>query len=278
MIPRWNSNLNNLKLFLYSLDKVLPFIKRKKQRGRPPKHSIRKYLKLIIAKEYKKCSLRDAEHDLSGKVCKTRVDHSVIAYWERKFSKEFVEDLIKKIGGRIAPLLAPIFIFLDSTKFTTWNKKQIELHVLAKTGKGVLLPVSVCFSGFLKRIAKKIFVRGNNEFLLADAWYDSNEIFRQAFKSSYLPLIKPNKDRLKGYWRRKARKLWNKIENRIFYRNRGIGESIFGSLTNWFGDRLKTRRIDTTITRIGARIIAYQVKVCMRLKNLLILFNFLLNF
>jgi len=265
MIPRWNSDLNNLNFFLSSLDKLLPFIKRKKQRGRPPKHSIRKYLKLIIAKEYKKCSLRDAEHDLSRIICKSRVDHSVIAYWERKFNKGFIEKIIKQIGLFLLSLFSTLFTFLDSTKFTNWNKKTVEFHLLVRVGKGIMLPVSACFSSSPKEVSNKIFVKGNNEILLADSWYDSSEIFRQSFKNGYIPLIKPNKDRARGYYRRRARKLWNRIENRIFYRKRGIGESIFGALTNWLGDRLKTRKEESSITRIGARIIAYQVKVYMRI-------------
>jgi hypothetical protein len=33
-----------------------------------------------------------------------------------------------------------------------------------------------------------------------------------------------------------------------------LGESIFGSLTNWLGDRIKTILISTTIIRMGVRI------------------------
>jgi len=50
------------------------------------------------------------------------------------------------------------------------------------------------------------------------------------------------------------------------YRQRGRGESIFGSLTNEFGDRLKTVLVETSITRIGCRFAIYLVKLCMRMK------------
>ena len=269
MLSRWNSSLKDLKLFLNALDKLLPFIRRKKQRERPPKHSVRKYLKIIIAKEYKKCSLRDAEHVISRKVCKTRVDHSVIGYWEKKFSKTFIEKIIKHIGKILARFFCFLFTFFDSTKFTKWNKENVELHALVGIGNGFLCPISAFFGSVSpKVVASKILVEGKGK-LLADSWYDDNEVFSQAFKKGYEPVIKPNVNRARGYRRRKARKIWNNINNRFFYKQRGRCESIFGSLTNEYGDRLKTLRDEATITRIGARIIAYQVKMFMRIKDCL---------
>ena len=48
------------------------------------------------------------------------------------------------------------------------------------------------------------------------------------------------------------------------YRQRGRGESVFGSLTNEFGDRLKTVLWETSVTRIGCRFVVYLVKLLMR--------------
>jgi hypothetical protein len=79
-------------------------------------------------------------------------------------------------------------------------------------------------------------------------------------------------------WKLRKKKLNNYIEeigigikslNKLIYRQRGRGESCFGSLTNEFGDRLKTSRIDTSITRIGARVIAYLTKVYIRIRVLM---------
>ena len=91
-------------------------------------------------------------------------------------------------------------------------------------------------------------------------------MIKHMFKAGYEPIVKPNKSRSSKFWRRKARKLWNKpkikLEER--YRRRAIGESCFGSLTNWLGDRLKTFLITSTITRIGARILAYLTRIYIR--------------
>lgn len=154
MLLRWNSSLKNLKFFLNALDKILPFIKRKRQRGRPPKHSLRKYLKLIITKEFKHCSTRDAEHDLSRGVCKARVDHSVINYWDR-FDKNFIQKIIKRIGTILCATLSYLFSFIDSTKFTLWCKNETEFHALVRIGDGFLYPVNVFFGCISPKTATK---------------------------------------------------------------------------------------------------------------------------
>ncbi len=65
------------------LDEVLGDVELdKNKRGRPPKHSKKKYLKILIIKEYKKRSLRAMETDYSRLICEERVDHSLIHYSE----------------------------------------------------------------------------------------------------------------------------------------------------------------------------------------------------
>ena len=135
--------------------------------------------------------------------------------------------------------------------------------LVRKAGK-TTYPAAIAFgSNFLAPL--RAIVEGKGE-LLADAWYDNNLILKRMFKAGYQPIVKPNKGRGRKYWRRKARKLFNdpriKLEGR--YRRRGIGESCFGSLTNWLGDRLKTSLIASTITRIGARVIAYLARIYIR--------------
>ena len=72
---------------------------------------------------------------------------------------------------------------------------------------------------------------------------------------------------LYGGWRNKARREYDDE----LYKLRHVGEGIFDALSNWFGDRVKTMLRESTLTRIGARIIAYQVRIYMRAKNIGIL-------
>jgi hypothetical protein len=97
---------------------------------------------------------------------------------------------------------------------------------------------------------------------MGDKWYDVNKVFAIVYKHGYVPLIKPQRTRDSGHWRKKARKVYNREQRK--YRHRGRGESPFGSLTNAFGDRLKTRLTETTYRRSLARVIVYQTKIYIR--------------
>jgi len=88
------------------------------------------------------------------------------------------------------------------------------------------------------------------------------EIYSQR---GYIPLDKPNSRRYRGYPRRPCRRIFDIIGDN--YRHRGRGESTFRSLTNQYGDRLKTRRRDTTATRIPARLTANTTKILIRTKE-----------
>ena len=123
--------------------------------------------------------------------------------------------------------------------FISWNKNLIEFHLLIRKSKETIYPVSITFgSNFLTPL--RTIVNGKGE-LFANTFYDNNLILKQMFKAGYIPIVKPNKSRNRKYWRRKARKIWNNLKDK--YKQRWIGESIFGTLTNWLGDRLRTSLI-----------------------------------
>ena len=265
MLPRWNTSLNNINLFINALDEVLSGIEiESNKRGRPPKHDRKDYLKLIIIKEWKKRSLRAAETDYSELVCGKRVDHSVIHYEEKVLGKELIERVIMLIGQRLDVKIGYEFSVIDATKFTTWKNKTVEYHLLTRIAKETVYPASVFFGSVNpSRATGETLIEGNDD-LLGDAWYDDNLAIKTMFQHGYNPIIKPNQNRSGGYWRRKARKLYSHPTGKQKYRQRGRGESTFGSLTVEFGDRLKTIRNDTTMVRIGCRIIAYQLKIYVR--------------
>lgn len=262
LIPRWYSFLGDINLLLPALRELLPEVKRETTRGQPSKHPLKDYLLIIVLKECKKASLRTAETDWSEYVCGRRVDHGVIHYWEKHLPPQIIEDAVRRIGARLDELLGYQFSVIDATSFSNWHWSTVGFHLLTRISEETVYPVNICLDT-LDPVPNTgdALVLGEG-FLMGDRWYDVNSVFWMIYRHGYTPLIKPQRTRCKGRWRRKGRKVYAK-EWRT-YRQRGRGESPFGSLTNAFGDRLPTRLNETTYVRSVARVIAYQVKIYIR--------------
>ena len=267
MLKRWNTSIYSIKYFLSTIEQLCPEILQAKQkRGRPPKRSLKEYVALIAVKEEKKASLRRAETDHSEEICGERVDHSVIHYWEKKLEEVYTA-LVRRIGKLLKKQFKPLFKIIDSTKFTTWKQKEVEFHTLTAITRHTVFPISVFFGSVSpSKAVDNVVVKGKGE-LMADRWYDDNKAMRIMFEQGYTPIIKPNSNRYRGYWRRKARKIY--FKDQLRYRQRGRGESPYGSLTNAYGDRLTTTLLTTTKTRIAARIVNYLVNLFMRAEKIL---------
>ena len=268
MLHRWNSLIEDLNLFIKLAKRHIKKVcsKLKNKRGRPTKHAIEDYMLLLIAKEEDKKSLRGAEARLSRLICDERVDHSVISYWENKRGvTEILNLVVKELGINLQNKLGYEFSMVDSTKFSNWYNEEVEFHIVNRIKKGVVYPIGT--SLITKTVAGPVEEAAPNGKgnLYGDAWYDDNKTIGILFGKGYIPIICPNKNRWHGYYRKKARKLYRSIKNRLGYRQRGRGESIFGSLTNEYGDRIKTLTKIATQTRSIARVIVHQVKLIIRI-------------
>ena len=208
---------------------------------------------------------------LSEFVVGESVDHSVIAYWENKPEITRCMQIIISRAGRILDKhLRKIFNFVDATKFTTWNVKEIQIHVANRIAKETVYPIGVSFlKKNIRDPVNEALPQGYGRVYL-DAGYDDNKTIGVLFNKGYYPVVCPNKNRIHGYWRRKARKLYKMPINRRWYRHRGRAESLFGSLTNEFGDRFHVRNEQSMQTRILGRIISYQIKLLIRCEEKII--------
>ena len=190
LAPRWYSSLGDKKLIVETLEDVVPDIPTNR-RGQPPKHPIKSYLILIILKECKHASLRDAETDWSEYVCGEPIDHSVIHYWERNLPAKIIEETIRKVGQRLDDLLGYEFSVIDATAFTGWHNNTHSFHVLNRIHEGTVYPVSMSKDTFDPIPNAKDTVVPGSGFFMADKWYDVNGVFRIAYKNGYAPLISP---------------------------------------------------------------------------------------
>ena len=230
MLARWSRFCYDIGRLLSFLDVLIPdfYIYR---RGRPPKHSPRDYLKLIVLKEFLRASLRDVDISISIYFLGYRVPWTVIHYWEKRFDRRLIEYLVKHIGRILDDEVGYEYSVIDSTKFSLWSRDIIEFHILSRKSRYTLYPVSVGFGSDFKTHLRTL-VDGKG-FLFADRWYDYEEFIREVYRHGYKPVIKPNIWRVEGYWRVKAR---DEYDDEL-YRRRSVGEGLFGVLSNWFGDR-----------------------------------------
>ena len=264
---RWITHVNDLNFVLHELKRLTKHLIRKRQggRGRPPKHDPVKYAEVIVVKEFEKQSLRKAELRITEFILGERADHSVISYWEKK--KEIANCLkiiVSRAGQLLDKLLKPSFSFVDATKFTTWKIDEIQFHVANRIAEETVYPIGVSFLNKNIRDPVNESLPPGNGNLYADAGYDNNKTIGVLFEKGYTPIVCPNKNRWKGHYRKKARLLYRQRKNRLGYRQRGRGESLFGSLTNEFGDRIKVFSEVSMQTRTLGRIVSYQIKLLIR--------------
>lgn len=266
MLCRYVTQVKDIKLALRVVRKLVKKFLPKQGRGRKPKHGIAKYATILVLKQANRdASLRFAEANLSVLVCGERVDHSVIAYWENHpLMQELLAQLIAQAGKLLDSILSTLFSMVDATEFTTWHTQTVKVWVCNHVAEESVYPVGISFVKSPIAASMQAAVPEGEGALYADSELDNNDALGVFFAKGYTPVVHPHSERYHGYFRRKARTLWKRPEHRLAYRQRGRGESVFGSLTNGWGDRLTTRTVRATQTRVAATICAYQVKLLIR--------------
>ena len=269
MLHRWCNQVCDINLALSKMQRIVQKSKIVKGgRGAKPKRNISVYALIIALKEYDERTLRGAEEHITRLICKEKVDHSVISYWEnKKEMAEVIAQFISIAGALLEKFLSSLFTFVDATKFSDWHINEMNIHVCNRIANGAVYPIGISF--LTKSVSEPVneAVPSGDGLAYLDAGYDDNKTIGVMFQKGYTPIVCPNKNRWKGYWRKKARKLYRLRKHRLGYRQRGRGESLFGSLTNQFGDRLNVRNKTAMRTRIATRIFCYQIKILIRTQS-----------
>jgi hypothetical protein len=272
MLNRWCNEINSINLAFFNLKRICRKAKfLNGGRGRKPKRNIEKYAFIIILKEFDKRTLRGTEEHLSIFVFNERVDHSVISYWENSPKMiRILQEFVAIAGAMLDEALSSLFSFVDATKFTSWKIEETFVTVCNRIAKESVYPIGISFEK--ENVANPVneSVPNGSGLLYADAGYDDNKTIGVLFNKGYIPIVCPNKSRWRGYYRKKARKLYRK--HRLGYRQRGRGESIFGSLTNCYGDRFYAINPIAMMTITASRFICYQIKLLIRINSAIVLF------
>jgi hypothetical protein len=274
MLNRWCNEINSINLCFFSLKRIARKASYLKGgRGRKPKRVIESYAFIIVLKEFDKRTLRGAEEHLTKLVFNERVDHSVISYWENNPKMiRLLQHFIAVAGAMLDKSLSSLSSFVDATKFTSWKIEETFVTVCNRIAKETIYPVGISFKK--KDVASPVdeSVPAGSGLLYADAGYDDNKTIGVLFQKGYTPIVCPNKNRWRGYWRKKARKLYRMREYRLGYRQRGRGESVFGSLTNCYGDRFYVINPEAMMSITASRLLSYQIKLLIRINSAKALF------
>ncbi|MCC6019076.1 MAG: hypothetical protein LM601_08590 [Candidatus Verstraetearchaeota archaeon] len=220
--------------------------------GRPA----RLYLKALALKEVCKASLRYAE-SLSQIHLGVRIPKSTLHYWEARHG-----DVVREVLKVLLRLLSTIdydYSVVDSTKFTDWLKGLHELFIDVRVRGGeTLFPVHAQLTSSEVEFVKGIPEGGG--VMLGDGAFDAKPVLNTIASKGYIPMVKRGSRSPRGYGAR----IRDRAYDEALYAYRGVGEGIFGALTVEFGERLKTRRRESTKTRTHLRIIIYCLKILVR--------------
>jgi hypothetical protein len=274
LLSRWCNEINSINLAFFNLKRICrkaEFLKG--GRGRKPKRDIESYAFILVIKEFDKRTLRGTEEHLTKFVFNERVDHSVLSYWENNPKmRRILQEFIVIAGAMLDKALSSLFSFVDATKFTNWRIEETFVTVCNRIAKETVYPIGISFEKDTVANPVNESVPVGDGLLYADAGYDDNTTIGVLFNKGYTPIVCPNKNRWRGYYRKKARKLYRMREHRLGYRQRGRGESMFGSLTNCYGDRFYAINQEAMMNIICSRILCYQIKLLIRINGIKILF------
>ena len=132
----------------------------KRGRGAKPKRGASVYALIIALKEYDERTLRGAEAHITRLVCRERIDHGVISYWENKKEiPKIITQFINLAGAMLKKYLFSLFIFVDATKFSSWKMEEVNIHVCNRIANGTVYPVGLSFTtGSVARLLGKQFL------------------------------------------------------------------------------------------------------------------------
>jgi hypothetical protein len=186
-----------------------------------------------------------------------KIPKSTLHYWEVRHG-DAVKEVLRTLF-RLLSLMDYDHSAIDSTKLTDWLRGLHELFIDVRVrGGNVLFPIHAQLTS-----SEVVFVKGMPEgggIMLGGGAFDAKPALNTIVSREYIPMVRRGSMSPRGYEAR----IRDAAYDASIYAYRGVGEGIFGALTVEFGDRLKTRRKESTKTRTLLRIMIYCLKIMVR--------------
>lgn len=101
------------------------------------------------------------------------------------------------------------------------------------------------------------------EYILMDKGYDAEWIFKLAFELGMIPQIPCKKSSKKGFYRKKAKKLFNKM----IYNMRNIVECVYSAFKRVEGEKLRSCKARTKKLELSIKILKYNIRQVGKLSS-----------
>ncbi|MEW6221824.1 MAG: transposase [Candidatus Hadarchaeota archaeon] len=255
----------------------------KSKRGRRPKLSSRQYLAVCVVYVCLDLTYREIE-GLGPSFLKKTVDHSTVGKAFKRLKPSYVKLVLGLLRKRLKGHAEFDFYFIDSTGISTprlktrvralkkvRERENLKLHVLAgyssKASALVIVAARVTKHnvtdgsqvGYLTR-----GIDGGGKRLLGDSAYDWRRNIELALKRGFKPLFKPRDLEYHGMFRKIVLRDFKR--NRKLYKQRGIGEAIFGGIENRYGAHTRCKRVRTKVLSMLLMLVAHNLRTYMRVR------------
>ena len=291
----FRAKIKNFRKIWNFLDKIIdelgiPFVKEK--RGRHPKLTLHIITKMCIFIGYFDLTLDEMDGLLDLLENKT-LDRSNIDRWFIKFDDEYALKATQLLHQKIEEMFRKGEYIVDSTKYTT-----NQYHEMIHKGKMIIelltmklhIFIVYFFSVGILSIANFSVTHGDahdapvyrdelledislkkNRRSHKDKAYDDEDTFEKEFEKGLIPNTVPKENSKKGFWRKKARRVYN---NELRKKMRGLVEGVFGGMQTETDNKVRYKLDKTRKTYIALRALAHEIRTYLRALEQKIIFLF----
>jgi len=253
------------------------------KRGRPPKLSSREYLAVCVVYVCLDLTYREVEGFAPAFLDET-VDHSNVGKVFKRLRPSYVKLVLGLLRKRLKGHAEFDFYFVDSTGISTprlrtrvkalkkvREREFYKLHVLAGYSSEAsalvvlaarLTKPNVTDGSQLAYLLRGL--KGEGKRLLGDSAYDWKRNIELSLKRGFKPLFRPRDIEYHGVFRKMV--LRDFKQNKKLYRQRGIGEAIFGGIENRYGAHTRCKRVRTKVLSMLLMLVAHNLRTLMRVR------------
>lgn len=211
------------------------------------------------------------------------LNRSNIDRWFQRFPEEFAHRANSLLHQKLESMLDYGDYITDATKIATTEYEQVEhkagvtwklivmgLHILIQYFFVPGLLSIVCFEVtdgkkheapiFREKVLPKAKLQKNRR-VFADKGFPSEKTFEELFKRELKPMICHKETTKKGFWTKKAQKLYN---NNLRKQIRGLVEAVFGGMETETGNKTRFRLPKTRRNYIALRALTHEVRTFFR--------------